>query len=339
MSANAYMPNLDTGRWWAFLAVFIFHFPLNVTGHLLAIKNSLYMGVDFFFILSAFLLTHLAYAEIRSRQQFNASCFMQRRICRIWPLYFLIVSSAFIIAAIAKHAGIHVTKPPIIYYLTFTGNFYTQPHIFMLMFLWSIAIEEQYYVLLAVYFKSKLFALPIVVAVLFIGYIFYINLCSTQHIYTQTLQYLPNIAAGMCLAYLMHIKPQWFYRLASLRLWPLMLLPLLLYINSLQASVLQILTLKLLSVMVFSTSVIYLAVSKKQTNTLGMYWGKRSYGLYMWHGLTLTIYVFTTKNTLLNIATQYLALLGCLATTHGLAYLSYRYYEMPFLRLKKHIIA
>ncbi|HQV00084.1 MAG TPA: hypothetical protein PLO59_02935, partial [Bacteroidia bacterium] len=178
---------------------------------------------------------------------------------------------------------------------------------------------------------------PLITLLLIITYIIFICLGHRQHLYTHTLQYLPNIACGIWLAYAMHFKFEWFGKIARWRLWVLILVPLLCYINAAPSGVMQILLLKALSLMVFGSVVAYLARTTFSSNQTFIYWGKRSYGLYIWHGVTLTIYAFVCKSNTFTGWQIAVAFLLCLLATHGLAWLCYRYIEMPFLRLKKHL--
>ena len=138
-----YLPQLDGLRFVAFLAVFVCHF-LHSAGRVSspwesAIADAGAFGVDLFFILSSFLITSLLLREQAREGRARIGAFWVRRALRIWPLYFTVVAVAVVI-----------TRPPAWYVLgllTFTTNWalvhrmYDSP----LNVLWSLALEEQFY--------------------------------------------------------------------------------------------------------------------------------------------------------------------------------------------------
>src|SRR5580704_3548587 len=93
-----YLPELDGLRFFAFLAVFIYHSvaPLPAlspeTGHFFALGHAILRsgcyGVDLFFTLSAYLITELLMRERARTGRINVAAFYIRRMFRIWPLYF-----------------------------------------------------------------------------------------------------------------------------------------------------------------------------------------------------------------------------------------------------------
>ncbi len=162
-----YFENLDALRFFAFLSVFISHVALFL-GY--ASSNSSYfefvkkfflvhgdLGVNFFFVLSGFLITFLLFSEKQKSGHISLPHFYLRRILRIWPLYFLtLILGFFVIYPIATNSGI------IFPFLT-TESYSSLPwYIFLganikmaflgagsavLAVLWSISVEEQFYLL------------------------------------------------------------------------------------------------------------------------------------------------------------------------------------------------
>src|SRR5215467_2966167 len=131
---KVFFPNLDGLRFICFLSVFLFHsFATNyqyikgaplyrfVKGFLVANGN---LGVNFFFVLSGFLITYLLFAEKEKYSKISIRNFYIRRILRIWPLFYFCVFFGFVIFPILKHAFGEVsteTARPL-YYLTFLNN-------------------------------------------------------------------------------------------------------------------------------------------------------------------------------------------------------------------------
>ncbi len=109
-------------------------------------------AVDFFFTLSGFLITYLLLQERAATGAISLSHFYLRRICRIWPLYFLILLTGFVLFAIVYPRVFHVTSfefPAIrglLLYIFFLPNvMFAFYKVGLLSPLWSIGVEEQFY--------------------------------------------------------------------------------------------------------------------------------------------------------------------------------------------------
>src|SRR5690348_10604112 len=107
MKQRTFFPNLDGLRFFCFLSVFFYHsfyteysyikeapFYKFVKFHLLVNGN---IGVNFFFVLSGFLITFLLLEEKKSTLNIRVNCFYEKRILRIWPLYFFCVFFGFVV--------------------------------------------------------------------------------------------------------------------------------------------------------------------------------------------------------------------------------------------------
>ncbi len=106
------------------------------------------VGVLVFFVLSGFLITHLLLREEASTGAISIRTFYVRRALRILPVYlaFLIV-----LAVIAKFTAIDIPASGWVSSLTFTKNFWGGQWIDG--HLWSLAVEEQFYLVWPVVFK------------------------------------------------------------------------------------------------------------------------------------------------------------------------------------------
>ncbi len=175
-----YRPDIDGLRAVAVLSVVAFHaFPEWMKGG--------FIGVDVFFVISGFLISTIIFENL-DRGTFKFSDFYERRIRRIFPalLIVLLVSYGFgwfaLLADEYKQLGKHISAGA-----GFVSNFIlwseagyfdnsagTKP----LLHLWSLGIEEQFYIIwpfvlwLAWKKKFNLLTLTILVAILS----FYFNL-------------------------------------------------------------------------------------------------------------------------------------------------------------------
>ena len=141
---------LDSFRFLAFLAVFLFH-----TGYL----ECGYLGVQAFFVLSGFLLTPILLdmkASLGRRQYFLN--FYGRRCLRIFPLYYaglaaaaLVLLLAWQFPALRQTQGLASSLAELPWALTYTSDFYQAAHSGLkhtsplFTHFWSLAVEEQFY--------------------------------------------------------------------------------------------------------------------------------------------------------------------------------------------------
>ena len=114
-------------------------------------------AVNMFFVLSGFLITYLLLTEGELNTGINIKKFYIRRILRIWPLYYLvlIISLFFIYFGIIKEP--HEIWNSVIFYSFLLANI---PYVLSISIatitpLWSVAVEEQFYIIWPHLFKSK----------------------------------------------------------------------------------------------------------------------------------------------------------------------------------------
>jgi peptidoglycan/LPS O-acetylase OafA/YrhL len=162
----ARIPELDGVRGIAILLVLVFHYavtplfarPLGRMAHA-AVQGFLltWSGVDLFFVLSGFLIGGILLDQREAPGYFKA--FYARRICRIFPLYFLalVLFAALSLAAspLGRNAGLDWTLGgplPWWSYVTFTQNVVMAARgdlgAHALAVTWSLGVEEQFYLLL-----------------------------------------------------------------------------------------------------------------------------------------------------------------------------------------------
>jgi peptidoglycan/LPS O-acetylase OafA/YrhL len=157
-SDSYYRPELDALRFFAFLCVFIFHrmdyVPTDPVRNpwLFRLGNIGPFGVPVFFLLSAFLITELLLRERERTGRIHIKAFYVRRILRIWPLYFIV----FFGLALLNHfvPGVGTTDPfAWLAFTFFAGNWYILHHGWIAGSvdpLWSISVEEQFYIVIPV---------------------------------------------------------------------------------------------------------------------------------------------------------------------------------------------
>ena len=146
-----YYPQLDGLRFLAAVLVILYHCG-NVPPFLSWTKTVGWAGVDLFLVLSAYLLTHLMRIEVESRGGTSLRKYFLRRVLRIWPLYFGFITASFVYSLAIEQPG-SLQLGVFLSHLTFVNNAlvgvlgwdislpYTNH-------LWTITLEEQFYVIL-----------------------------------------------------------------------------------------------------------------------------------------------------------------------------------------------
>ena len=170
-----YRPELDAMRFFAFLAVFLHHMRrtyddssagalANSSSHGMGVstlyKSPLSSGVSLLFFLSSYLITTLLVKESETTGTVHIPSFYVRRALRIWPLYFAYLGLVAIMGIFV--ADVRMKPAEAVSLLAFVGNWYCVRDGFVMSvltgMLWSISIEEQFYLLAPVsvkIFKSR----------------------------------------------------------------------------------------------------------------------------------------------------------------------------------------
>jgi peptidoglycan/LPS O-acetylase OafA/YrhL len=172
-----YRPELDALRFFAFLCVFITHrndlAPIDPVANpwYHAVTMSGVFGLPVFFLLSAFFITELLQREVAATGRVDARAFYIRRILRIWPLYFLVFFGLAALNLVVPGAGAN-SPAEIFSFVAFAGNWFITFNGWTIEYpvipLWSLSVEEQFYVaipLLAALSRRHLVAVNIAVLV------------------------------------------------------------------------------------------------------------------------------------------------------------------------------
>ena len=167
MYATSYRPDIDGLRAIAVLAVIAFHaFPEWVSGG--------FIGVDIFFVISGFLITNLIQGRLRE-QNFSILAFYASRVRRLFPSLILVLLACQTFAwfallsdeykSLAKHISATALLIPNWIFWSESGYFDYAANTKPLLHLWSLGIEEQFYLFwpltLCLLFKYKLNAIRV----------------------------------------------------------------------------------------------------------------------------------------------------------------------------------
>jgi peptidoglycan/LPS O-acetylase OafA/YrhL len=363
---HAHIPALDGIRGTAILLVLVHHvaqstkFEFGLGGPFMVLLQAGWVGVDLFFVLSGFLITGIL-LQAKGQPHFFRN-FYARRTLRIFPLYYGALAVVFFMRS--------ATWPePDIYgdggqwwlwaYLTnvaiaFDGFGQFEP----IDHFWSLAIEEQFYLVwpLVVWMTTARTLLKITVAVIVTALTLRIGATlagvSSDAVYVLTPFRADTLATGALLAVLAHqrggasgLLP--YRRTAALVFGAAAMC--FVAIVALRGTVghsdgwMQTLGLTAISALFGSLLVLTLTQSTLgRVFTLGglRWFGKYSYGLYVWHPIAIIVVLHTQwgrelrggDGPLQALAATSFAVLISLA----IAYVSWHLYEKRLLRMKRH---
>jgi peptidoglycan/LPS O-acetylase OafA/YrhL len=171
---------LDGVRGIAILLVLVWHYfncqivyqPKSFLSYCRDATSLTWSGVDLFFVLSGFLIGGILLDQRNTSNYFRV--FYLRRVCRILPLYFLVLAvfvalSATSIATSPSFQWLFHDPCPLWSYATFTQNICMGARggwgPFWLNITWSLAVEEQFYLFvpLLIYFLRRRILFPVLI--------------------------------------------------------------------------------------------------------------------------------------------------------------------------------
>jgi len=367
-SKHIYFKGLNGLRFFAAFAVIITHIEL-IKGQMdcpnLYSTNKLIfelggLGVVFFFVLSGFLITYLLLKEKELTDTIDVKKFYIRRILRIWPLYFLIVILGFFVLPHFHFMEIpffskfntHLSILNMILFLVMLPNlafaiFKPLPHIGQL---WSIGVEEQFYLLWPWVVKNSkniLRTLCIIVLILFLLKVIVLFLFLSDPTNPDLLILkkfiamlkIESMAIGGVGAWMV-FKKKYFYKLLSnyFLFGAIASVLLLIYFTPNMLQDASFLVYSVLFLIIILNVSLHETSAIKIENKFFVFLGTISYGLYMYHLMIVSAFIGALKHfgfTVNNSAgSQLLVYTGVTGSTILVAWLSYRYFEAWFLKLK-----
>jgi peptidoglycan/LPS O-acetylase OafA/YrhL len=142
---TARIPSLDGLRAVSILLVLLGHVggTRGLARVNLGIGDYAHLGVVVFFVISGFLITGLLLSETASKGRVSLARFYARRTLRLFPAcyVYLAVVSALWVAGVVR-----LTERDLWHAATYTSNFISKPS-WELGHLWSLSVEEQFYLL------------------------------------------------------------------------------------------------------------------------------------------------------------------------------------------------
>jgi peptidoglycan/LPS O-acetylase OafA/YrhL len=154
-----YKAEIDGLRALSILGVILFHINQDIF-------SGGFIGVDIFFLISGYLITKIIISDY-SKKRFSLLNFYQRRIRRILPALFFMVLIVYLFNIFFLEDNYlkqfqATLNPTIFFYSNFYfwlehSDYFSPLHnIQLLLHTWSLAIEEQFYILYPLLFISYL---------------------------------------------------------------------------------------------------------------------------------------------------------------------------------------
>jgi len=361
-----YRPELDVVRFFAFAAIFLHHeLPRDVTqqqngaflGHLSlraqallsGTANAFGFGLALFFTLSAYLIGTLLLREKELYGKVDLRAFYIRRILRIWPLYFFGLGIGCVFAIfIAKR--LHDLMLLASFGLM-VGNWFSMIWRMSnpMTRLWSISIEEQFYLFCPVtvkYLSRR--GLYVFSGSLILVSDLTLYILGQRHVVTDSAIWLNSFVqfqmfgAGLLLCLWTTNRrlsiPVWGRLLSLVSGFACWLIACLVFeakhvgVAKSGSSMVAGYTVAAIGCLLILLAM--LDVDRRWLPDWMVWLGRVSFGLYVYHQLAIDSVpvLFAHTHGLVHFL---LCLVSALALTVFLAALSYRFLEMPFLRMKE----
>jgi len=344
------LPNLYALRFILCLFVILQHIPDTSKSiglpyfHDAAMLHKGGLAVFYFFTLSGFLIIRIIYLEIKTTQAFNFKHFYMRRIQRLYPIYYLVLffGSAFYNFILPYFniqydgdypwgtffAGYIFLVPNVITYYYKVGG--------ILNVLWSIGVEEQFYLFapLLIYIGRKNILLTLFLMLIsLIGlHVFFTDL----YIYKN--YYFYFVCGGVFAVFFEKFKGAFFYnRILHIIVYSLFIVSFLSnYFDSSFGKYIHYFNMLLSALLISLISYYPLGIVKN--NSIN-YFGKISYGIYMYHMIALYIILYMFKKIHLDsyfndiISIVFINTL-CISASIFISHMSFKYFEKLFYKPK-----
>lgn len=353
------IPGLDGLRAVAVVAVLAFHlWPSIVPGG--------YLGVDVFFVISGFLITTLLLRERRSGGATDLVGFWRRRVRRLIPALVLVVVTSIAVARIVSGALLVNIHRQVFGAMTFStnwveiiagGDYFDQTAPSLFLTFWSLAVEEQFYLLWPMVFvvmvalvehsgrrRHVLWPVPLVLGVgsAVLMAVMYDSTGSASRVYYGTDTHSFGIMFGVALAFAFSrpVRPMSTEWWARSRRWlgPVALaglVPLIFLLDSESSFAYRggIVLASLLTLVVVAVMPGEETLLVRLFHARPLVWiGERSYGIYLWHWPVLLILTAALPATAPGELLSPGRAAAVLGITFGLSELSFRFVEVKVIK-------
>jgi peptidoglycan/LPS O-acetylase OafA/YrhL len=338
---GSHLPALDGLRMVAVLTVI-----LNHIGYAAVPAD---LGVSIFFVLSGFLITWLLLKERERTGAVSLKTFYLRRLFRLLPAYYVFLAIVLANYYGRSHGDVHprtdILLPSLLYYANYFNAFHNHPPT-PISHTWSLAVEEQFYLLWPLAFSFfiargrpavlRFLAISIVLVAAWRSYLFCVVHVGTAYVYNAFDTRFDNLAVG-CLAAMLVQSTEVLAlaeKISRRAAYPVLTILLIVgsrmmpesYHYSVGFTVeATLLAIAILQIMQLATRPAWRWLS----HPASVYVGSISYPMYLYHGLCASLSLRLFPDRVLPRFPLVVALAIVLGT------LSFYLVEKPFLRLRK----
>jgi peptidoglycan/LPS O-acetylase OafA/YrhL len=321
-----------------------------------------WLGVDLFFVLSGFLITNILINTISKPNHLKN--FYVKRILRIFPLYYLTLVIFLLLLPLLnlRAEGINYFLQNQLWLWVYLQNwlFIIKPpgNNLLLTHLWSLAVEEQFYLVwpFIILFVKKVkalfyFMLALLLTVVALRYSLWIyKIENFAYFNLYTFSRIDGICIGSMLALVRRFNKDGLQKTTPFIIFSLALFNFLFYFLNKESEF----TLPFMAVVGYTTFAVLFGLLVNEgvkgnnrvinfifDNKILRYFGKISYGLYVFHWpLHLLSLPFIIKGLSKYLEGNFLLIVSASITTLAgilLSIISYYYFESFFLNIKKRI--
>ena len=303
------------------------------------------IGVDIFFLLSGFLITYILIKEKERFGKINIFKFIVRRTLRIWPLYFLLIAVAPLLVS-----WLNANEPNYLVNALFVNNFHaiaTQKWTYPFAHFWSICIEEHFYLIwpfIIMFIPNKhlmkVFATLILFSIGFRMYSVMTNDYPWFTLYLHTFSRMDILVLGAIGAWFYAKKPfkvnlSRYYRIL---LWVVLIAafclePVVNWNSVFLAGFKKFFYMGIIAVLLLDYNFNDKFRHVLKPNSIFHYFGKISYGIYMYGNILLLI-IMKKMMFKWEIDNLYVYILFVTVLSLLVPAISYELIEKPILKLK-----
>lgn len=357
MNTKQHFESFDALRFISFLVVFFSHLPYNKFNKLLFFQLDGTIGVNFFFILSGFLITYILLFEKKINGTINLKQFFIKRTLRIWPLYFAVVLFAFFSSFLIKIIGLPTSDvgyyPNWIMSCLFLENYMVIYHncfanVSPIPVTWSLCIEEHFYIIWGIflYFTKIKRVVPLIIMLIIVGFISRFIFAQNNWLFKDIFTNIDYFMYGAIPAYLYVNNTKKFndYVLAipkTIKTLVILFSVFLIFVTSHYGFEYSNLIEPIAYGIIFtSVLIIFIPLNndfKISSRFLFSKLGKYTYSLYLTHIIVINFYIQLFLKANWSFEKNYfLFIVLAILTTILTSFLSYQIIELPFLKLKNY---
>ena len=347
-----YIIQIDGLRCFAVLGVLMSHYIISDLNNEIIKRIPFGTGVNLFFVISGYLITSILLSSKKDIELKISTIgkelkkFFLKRVLRIFPLYYLVI----LLLILFKYDEV---KDYLIYLANYTTNIYMTFHntyIDKQTHLWSLAVEEQFYLIwpFIIFLVNKKHFLKVIVSFIALSLFSKYYFINSEQFQIGSNAFLTScfdsLGFGALLAYLQLYHSSFFERIMDKRILFILILAYIIifvfpgFTNSFIDGMFNN----------FLTSLIYffvvgIAAQNKfkgvlkytLENKIAIYIGKISYGIYIIHNFASEIFYNFLARKLPPTDHQSVRIMYWVIITIVLSSISWYIVEKPFLRLKR----